>query len=343
MSLTQSLTLVRKSGQTNLTNTLGFISGAGNYAVNLEHHAGKLLKVNFDHFSREAHAAYVAGHYLAMKKANEAHAEYMKSRVKEGSGGDRVVKMAGAETDEYASMKSLIRDALILNGMADHFMTDMFAAGHARTPRFELFAQCGMTTGGLYSNAQHDEENQRGVIMKNKKNEMWLALGDKRLWDYANRDNRAKAHQAAKASLKEVAQCFQQGCPDDFLATNLPLGALEIAPDLEWMLSKVAEGEPPPMFLLDDRCPTSGRAPTTDTTNALKGCNCLLADSNLFFRDEKSTIPTASGGATVHLNNCIWMPKIWRRTEECTMDHTFKEHTFLTHRFGDTTDGDACA
>ena len=179
-----------------LTKTLGNMKDSANYAVNLKHHAGKLLKVNFDHFSREGHAAYVAGHYLAMKTANEAHNEYMETRV------------------EDAGVKGLLRDALIFNGMADHFLTDMFAAGHARTPRFELFAQCGMTSGGFYSNAQHDEENQRGVIMKNKKDEVWLALGDSMLWNYGNRDNRKKAHQAAKASLKEVALCFQKGCPD---------------------------------------------------------------------------------------------------------------------------------
>ena len=58
-----------------LGSTFGFlpkIGGKVNYGINLKHHAGKLLKVNFDHFSREGHAAYAAGHYLAMKTANEA-------------------------------------------------------------------------------------------------------------------------------------------------------------------------------------------------------------------------------------------------------------------------------
>ena len=66
-----------------LGSTFGFlpkIGGKVNYGINLKHHAGKLLKVNFDHFSREAHAAYVAGHYLALQKANEAHDKYLKAR-----------------------------------------------------------------------------------------------------------------------------------------------------------------------------------------------------------------------------------------------------------------------
>ncbi len=418
-----------------LIKTIGSKKGKINYGINLEHHAGKLLKVNFDHFSREGHAAYVAGHYLAMKKANEAHVEYMKSReaagekktlkfevtadfsnsaavgsdaakvvaavvkaakvaedrvvasVTEGTSAkmsvsitfdegeqeeikNRLIDAHDIETQDTDStttwtiatntfedvgpttthqmtpaqadaVKALIRDALIFNGMADHFLTDMFAAGHARTPRFELFAQCGMTSGGFYSNAQHDEENQRGVIMKNKKDEMWLALGDSMLWNYGNRDNRKKAHQAAKASLREVALCFQKGCPDDVLATKLPLGALEIAPDLEHMLSKVAVGEPAPMFLLDDRCPASGRAPTTGLLGAMEGCNCLLADKSSF-ADE--SVPTKTGGATVHDLNCIWMPKIWRRSKECTMKDTFSTNTFWTHSFAKkaTTGVDGC-
>ena len=256
----------------------GLFGGSIAFVMTGGGHGGKLLEVNFDHFSREAHAAYAAGHYVALKYANEAHN----------------LKAAG----QNAKAVKKLRDALIANGMSDHFLTDMFSAGHARTPRFELYAQCGQKVGGLYSNAQHDEENKRGVIMKNKNGDQWLALGDSKLWDTGDTTNRKYVTEAVAMSIRDVMICFKDGCPSHFsgFTNTLPLGALTIAPDLEHSLSKVEVGEPAPMFLLDDRCPATGRAEPTDGFDVVKGCNDI-------------------GGEKI--------PKIWRRTAGCKVSDKF--------------------
>jgi hypothetical protein len=196
--------------------------------------------------------------------------------------------------------------------MSDHFLTDMFSAGHARTPRFELYAQCGSTVGGLYSNAQHDEENERGVIMKNKQNDQWLALGDSRLWDMGDKTNRKMVKKAVATSIRDVALCFLHGCNKYFSGTHkyFPLDALLIAPDLEHMLSHVEVGEPAPMFLLDDRCPATGRrGADDDLLDEVKGCNRL-----------EHSVTTGDGWSSV--DKSITIPKIWRRTKGCKMTDT---------------------
>lgn len=60
----------------------------------------ELTTINFDHFGRDAHKAYIAGHGVALKAAKE---------------GD-------------------IEKAYTLNAFADHYLQDSFSAGHLRTP-----------------------------------------------------------------------------------------------------------------------------------------------------------------------------------------------------------------
>jgi hypothetical protein len=60
-----------------------------------------LARLNFDHFGADAHTAYNAGHYKAMEAAANGNLEL-----------------------GYA-----------MNAFADHFLGDLFASGHMRTPR----------------------------------------------------------------------------------------------------------------------------------------------------------------------------------------------------------------
>ena len=71
----------------------------------------KLAKKNFDHFGVDAITCYMAGHILAQRAASEA-------------------KRAG-------DPQRLLR-AYAINAFADHFLTDLFAAGHMRNPRRAL-------------------------------------------------------------------------------------------------------------------------------------------------------------------------------------------------------------
>lgn len=63
-------------------------------------------------------------------------------------------------------------DALLYEGFALHFLTDLFAAGHMRTPRFAITQQLSRIPypaenaailGGLLAKAMHDEDNASGL------------------------------------------------------------------------------------------------------------------------------------------------------------------------------------
>src|SRR5262249_19771189 len=84
-----------------------------------------LAAVNWDHFGGRAVLAYQAGHQYAMQSAASI----------QGS-GRTPDQMASALTTAYAQ-----------NAFADHFLTDLFASGHLRTPRKELHDQCGIISG----------------------------------------------------------------------------------------------------------------------------------------------------------------------------------------------------
>lgn len=66
----------------------------------------ELLKINWDHFGDDARTAYVTGHLAAMRWAADGEKTV-----------DRLVK------------------AYSMSAFADHYLQDLFSAGHLRTPR----------------------------------------------------------------------------------------------------------------------------------------------------------------------------------------------------------------
>lgn len=83
----------------------------------------KLLLTNFDHFGEEAKQAYLAGHRKALSYTKKA--------------AESARKNAGNESAK-AQQEDLLVTALLMELFACHFLTDLFAAGHVRTPRKEL-------------------------------------------------------------------------------------------------------------------------------------------------------------------------------------------------------------
>ena len=148
----------------------GVTGGSSDYWVP----AGRYLKLaaeNFDHFGHGAETAYRAGHVVAMKEAAAA------------------AKLSGS-----AAYAGLVR-AYAMNAFADHFLTDLFSAGHLRVPRQELFDvtntywDAGHVTGvgayisGLLVKGMHDEDSKYGLTVKNALGDHWTAYGDKYLLD----------------------------------------------------------------------------------------------------------------------------------------------------------------
>jgi hypothetical protein len=138
-----------------------------------------LAKQNLDHFGADAVAAYHAGHLAACRRA-------------------------GTDLDT----------ALAMNAFADHFLTDLFASGHIRTPRRVLNeydwilsgAIDRATIGSLLSRAMHDEENSAGLTVTSvaRAGATWKAYGDRMALSQQADDNIQEAVSAAQVSCDEV-------------------------------------------------------------------------------------------------------------------------------------------
>jgi len=157
---------------------------------------GRYLNIafsNFDHFGTDAVACYLAGHVLAQQTAVNA------SRMPAGSDG----------------RKLQLERAYAINAFADHFLTDLFAAGHMRTPRRALFNLAAnyatQVLSGLLAQRMHDEDNKFGVWVQNRAGDRWVAFGDKRYRDRLNAGNRRVVKKAVQRSMDEVWEAFQTG------------------------------------------------------------------------------------------------------------------------------------
>jgi hypothetical protein len=139
----------------------------------------RLATHNLDHFGTDAVAAYRAGHTAACQTAG---------------------------TDLNA--------ALAMNAHADHFLSDLFAGGHMRTPRRVLSEYAWnmsslidrVTIGSLLSFAMHNEENLSGptVTSQAANGHQWQAFGDRQVLEPSSKENFDAAVAALQASVDEV-------------------------------------------------------------------------------------------------------------------------------------------
>jgi hypothetical protein len=153
---------------------------AGEGAFGMARRPGRyalLATNNMDHFGVDAGRAYLAGHHAACRTA---------------------------ATDLPA--------ALIMNAHADHFLSDLFAAGHVRTPRRALdeFAWVGCppvsraTVGALCSLAMHNEENAAGLHVSSRTGGSWTCYGDSWILESVAVENYRAAVAALQMSIQEV-------------------------------------------------------------------------------------------------------------------------------------------
>ncbi|QAY72031.1 phospholipase [Agromyces protaetiae] len=147
---------------------------------------GELLYGNLDHFGDDARTAYRVGHRAA-------------------------VEAASAATETSALLR-----AYAMNAFADHFLTDLFAAGHVRTPRRALAELPGapIPASGLLALVMHDEDNRLGLDVTNARGDRWTAYGDAQELDARSARNRESAIEAVQASVDDVFRAFQQGRAD---------------------------------------------------------------------------------------------------------------------------------
>eukprot|EP00943_MAST-04B_sp_MAST-4B-sp1_P006706 g6706.t1 len=197
-----------------------------------------LAKANFDHFMPNSIKVYKAGHQLAIASMLEARSYIDAAKAAEAKGpvsedrsilGSSALKfnMVGHVFDSLENLKQKFRGkkaefimtqanmafnrALALEGMANHFLTDMFATGHVRTPRYALHKLCGGVTGGLLSKCSHDQDNKLGLNVENKDGAKWFAQGDSMYFDGTNKRNRKIARKTVAVSIRELLYAFKTG------------------------------------------------------------------------------------------------------------------------------------
>jgi hypothetical protein len=161
-----------------------------------------LATTNWDHFGEWAVLAYKAGHSAALAKAIAAH-----------------------RTADPVQAKALLVTAYAMNAFADHFLSDLFSAGHIREPRRQLYqtAYVGLTAN-LCAKGMHDEDCKYGLRVANAFGDTWRAYGDKRYFDTVNLQNKALVDTAVQESATEIFEAFINGTqpadPNNYLALH---------------------------------------------------------------------------------------------------------------------------
>lgn len=177
-----------------------------------------IAATNWDHFGPDAISSYIAAHSLAINIAMTAT-------------NDETLCWA------YAA-----------NAFADHYLTDLFSAGHVRTPRRQMYARqfpngtqnpvpddYNSTTSGMsgvVAKAMHDEDSVNGLWVGNANGDYWLAFGDGRYRDSANYANAALVQQAVSLSIADVWWAYTAALNPD----PSTFSALKIVPN-NWSTS----------------------------------------------------------------------------------------------------------
>jgi hypothetical protein len=158
----------------------------------------KLAKENYDHFSPNAQNVYLIGHQVAIEQAVKAH--------------------------ESQSLSELSK-AYAMNAFASHFLSDSFASGHMRAPRFELQNKVTPAVlGALLANYMHNEDNKNGLHVYNLRGDEWIAYGD---FSYFNPNNLANSRLLEKVlqlSVDEITSAYHWGISnnDSKIMTLIP-------------------------------------------------------------------------------------------------------------------------
>jgi hypothetical protein len=184
----------------------------------------QLLLVNFDHFSDDcALLAYRAGHAVAMERARQAGEAYRAQVANFGS-----LSVTQRRTAISQARREL-EVAYSMNAFADHFLTDLFSAGHVRTPRLRLNDLCGEVailgaSSAIAAQWMHDEDNRNGLLVRNRRGDTFVTFGDASFFDPRNNVSQALLREAVDLSRLEVYQAFDANA-------SYAEGALDVIPD----------------------------------------------------------------------------------------------------------------
>jgi len=147
-----------------------------------------------------------------------------------------------AEAGKAASDEGALQKALMRNACASHFLSDMFAAGHMRTPR--RFVPL------LGEQMMHWEDSEVGLNVRNQRGDSWRAYGDSCLVDEKHDEGRKIQLEALTASAEAVLQAYLS---EDASYCTYDAATRRLVPNLalvqDYKKAK-AEGNSAPMFVV---------------------------------------------------------------------------------------------
>jgi len=173
---------------------------------------------NYDHFGDGcAQNSYTYIHALAQQWARDAGNNFR--LISNFSTAPLSVRQSGLR-----AARDGLEKAYVLNAFADHFLSDLFAAGHMRTPRRAIRTICDTITAesdaGYAAKVMHDEDNRNGLWVRNLHGDVWKSFGDGMYFEVANAAARDIEREATQLSKNEIYDAFN-GVIDQNYALNL--------------------------------------------------------------------------------------------------------------------------
>lgn len=165
-------------------------------------------------------SGYPARRYLALASQNHCH--FASQPLGYGDHGNEALSiyrayhrraLQQAESAGDLSNWNELHQALVVEAFACHFLTDLFASGHIRTPRRLLGERMGVITGGLINAMNmHGEDNKMGLWcttrMATQPRVVWRAYGDGALCKLEAKIHLAQIQEAVRLSVAEVFARF---------------------------------------------------------------------------------------------------------------------------------------
>ena len=198
-----------------------------------------LVTTNYDHFAAQPTASF----------------------EKQGGAGAWEAYEAGhAVACDFAKDHGMpkVNEAIVMNGCASHFLSDMFAPGHQSNPRRAIAAHANRngglnsisaTTKQFYSKWMHDEANQVGLQFTNEANMNWRGYGDGCYGMPENKKNNDIQVMTLKASVQLIVDTARDPTQHAKCLANAPVKRLVPMTSKIWNLESLkANRDIMPMF-----------------------------------------------------------------------------------------------
>jgi len=158
----------------------------GHLVFKLKRKLFELSHYDSDNYGDCAMKAYHVGHNLAIKQAQRAK-----------------------DWPQTEQKRQCLAMALALEGMAAHYLAQLFSAEGLRVPRAEVINECGVYDAMSITRPMIEEESFFGIPVKNHHHDHWHTFGKGRFADRRAEKARTYVIEAITNSLTEVFAAYE--------------------------------------------------------------------------------------------------------------------------------------